>query len=67
MKKLFILVVLVSYLNACDEGKVKINEKEIEAAGEKLQQTVEKGVDTVGAKLKKVKEKIEEKQKDSIY
>ena len=67
MKKIFMLVVLVSCLNACDEGKVKINEKEIEAAGEKLQQTVEKGVDTVGAKLKKVKEKIEEKQKDSIY
>ena len=60
MKRYFSICIIIICFTACN-GSIKVNEKEIEDAGEKLQQTVEKGVDTLGSKLKKLKDKINDK------
>ena len=41
------------------EGEVKINEQKLDKAGEKIQKSVEKGVDSIGAKLERVKDKLD--------
>jgi predicted small secreted protein len=64
MKRSLLIAAIIALSTACD-GDVKVNEKEIEAAGDKLQNTVEKGVDTLGSKLKKLKNKIDD-QLDTI-
>ena len=60
MKKI-VLIAAIFTLSAGCNGDAKVNEKDIEAAGEKLQKTVEKGVDTIGSKLKKLKNKVDDK------
>jgi hypothetical protein len=60
MKKSLLITGIITLCIACN-GNGKVNEKEIEAAGDKLQNTVEKGVDTLGSKLKKLKNKIDDR------
>lgn len=58
MKRLFSVVMATQFLLACD-GEVKVNEAKIDSAGAKLQQTVEKGVDSIGAKLDRLEDKLD--------
>lgn len=64
MKKCFVFAIAFAFLTACESGKVKVNEEKLNEAGEKLQKTVEKGADSVGAKLERLKDKIDEKKRD---
>jgi hypothetical protein len=59
MKKNMLIIVIMTFCIACDDAKV--SESELEAAGQKLQKTVEKGADTLGSKLKKLANKVEDK------
>ncbi|MDB5249138.1 MAG: hypothetical protein JWQ40_3532 [Segetibacter sp.] len=65
MKKIFLMIAVSVCFAACD-AEIKVNEKKLDEAGEKLQNTVETGVDTIGSKLKKLKEKIKERKRDTI-
>jgi hypothetical protein len=46
------------------EGTVKIDEKKLDTAGAKLQRTVEEGADSIGAKLERLKDKLDTIKKD---
>ncbi len=48
---------------ACSNGKV--DEQKIDAAGDKLKTTVEKGADSVEAKLKRLKNRIDTTRRDT--
>jgi predicted small secreted protein len=65
MKKLIVALVICSSLHAC-KGGVKVDEKDFETAGKELQHAVKKGVDTAGAKLKELKNKLDSNRRDTI-
>jgi len=58
MKRSIMLLLVSASFFACN-GDIKVNEEKIDAAGEKLQKTVEKGADTIAAKAKRLKDKLE--------
>jgi len=62
MKKGIVLLIITASFLACN-GNVKVDEKKLDEAGEKLQKTVKKGVDTIGSKLKKLKNKLDDNRK----
>ena len=47
-------MIMVIFTSSCTN--VKIDESKIDAAGDKLQKTVEKGADSAGAKLDRLKD-----------
>jgi hypothetical protein len=59
MRKYSIILALAITLFGCEEGKVKVNEEELNKAGDKLQKTVEKGADSIGAKLDRLEDKLD--------
>jgi PBP1b-binding outer membrane lipoprotein LpoB len=58
MKKYALILAVALFCFGCD-GEVKVDEKKIDEAGDKLQKTVEKGADSVGAKLERLKDKLD--------
>lgn len=56
---------LALIITSCSNGKV--DEGKIDAAGSKLQKTVEKGADSVGAKLERLKNKIDSSHTDTLH
>lgn len=62
MKRNWFILVVVMLFVGCD-GEVKVNDQKLDTAGAKLQRTVEKGVDSIGAKLHRLKDKLD---KDSV-
>lgn len=58
MKKLLLIASTTVLFIAC-KGDLKVNEEKLNDAGEKLQKTVQKGVDSVGSKLKRLKNKLD--------
>jgi hypothetical protein len=52
-------VLLAAVLCYACEGEVKVDEKKIDEAGDKLQKTVEKGADSLGAKLDRLEDKLD--------
>lgn len=63
MKKNMTIVIATFFCFACNNGKV--DEHKLDEAGNKLQKTVEKGADSVGAKLKRLKNKIDSTHTDT--
>jgi hypothetical protein len=63
MRKSMIIVIVSVFCFACNNGKV--DEHKIDEAGNKLQKTVEKGADSVEAKLKRLKNKIDSTHSDT--
>ena len=43
---------------ACD-GEVKVNEQKLDTAGARLQKSVKEGVDSIGAKLDRLEDKLD--------
>jgi hypothetical protein len=63
MKKTFFIILAAAFFGSCNED-LKVNEKKmdkLDQAGKDLQKTVKQGVDTVASKVKKLKNKLEEK------
>lgn len=58
MKKIIFIFCVSLFCFGCDE-EVKVDEKKLDEAGEKLQQSVEKGVDSIGVKLNRLKDKLD--------
>ena len=63
MKREWILLALAGAFLSCSGGKV--DERKLDEAGDKLQKTVEKGADSVGAKLGRLKDKIDSSHADT--
>jgi hypothetical protein len=60
MKK-YSFILAVALLSFGCEGDVKVNEEKINEAGDKLQKTVEKGADSIGAKLDRLEDRLDKK------
>ena len=63
MKKTFFIILAAAIFYSCNED-LKVNEQKmdkLDQAGKDLQKTVKQGVDTVASKVKKLKNKLEEK------
>lgn len=58
MKRLIYIIMVAQFWISCD-GDVKVNEEKLDTAGAKLQRTVEKGVDSIGAKLDRLEDKLD--------
>ena len=58
MKRFVLLLLVSASFFACDGG-IKVNEEKIDAAGDKLQKTVEKGADSIAAKAERLKDKLD--------
>jgi hypothetical protein len=63
MKKCIIIIGLPLCFG-CSNGR--IDEGKLDAAGDKLQQKVEEGADSVGSKLERLKDKIDSSRRDTI-
>ena len=58
MKRTVYIFIIALVALACD-GEVKVNEQKLDTAGAKLQQTVQEGVDSIGAKLDRLEDKLD--------
>lgn len=58
MRRYLVFLVTALFCFAC-EGEIKVDEKKIDEAGDKLQKTVEKGADSLGAKLDRLEDKLD--------
>lgn len=58
MKKYAVILTIAVFCFGC-EGEVKVNEDKLNEAGDKLQKTVEKGADSIGAKLDRLEDKLD--------
>lgn len=58
MRRNWFILAVIKFCFGCD-GEVKINEQKLDTAGARLQKTVEEGVDTIGAKLHRLKDKLD--------
>jgi hypothetical protein len=58
MKKNVSILAIALFCFGCD-GEVKVNEQKLDSAGAKLQKTVEKGADSIGAKLDRLEDKLD--------
>ena len=58
MIKRFFAIASISFFVACN-GNGKVDETKLNEAGVKLQKTVQKGTDSIGAELKRLKHKID--------
>jgi hypothetical protein len=63
MRKNIVITFAAVFCLACNNGKV--DEQKLDAAGDKLKKTVEKGADSVEAKLKRLKNKIDTARRDT--
>jgi hypothetical protein len=63
MRKNLIITSAFVFCLACNDGKV--DEQKLDAAGEKLKKTVEKGADSAEAKLKRLKDRIDTTRRDT--
>ena len=64
MKKNIILILLTCFNFSCNNGKV--DERKLDQAGEKVQKSVKKVVDTAGSKIKKFKNKLDKDRTDPL-
>ncbi len=53
------MLAIASFCFGCEDGEVKVNEQKLDSAGAKLQKTVEKGADSIGAKLDRLEDKLD--------
>ena len=58
MRKVIFLIFVSPIFFAC-EGDIKVNEQKVDSAGAKLQRTVEKGVDSIAAKIDRLEDKLD--------
>ena len=65
MKKSIILILITFFNFSCNNGKV--DEKKLDHAGEKVQKSVKKVVDTAGSKIEKFKNKIDKNRTDPLH
>lgn len=63
MGKNVLLIMITAFNFSCTEGKV--DERKLDEAGEKLQQSVEKVVDTAKSKIEKLKDKLNTDSSDT--
>ncbi len=63
MRKNVLLIVVTAFCLACNNGKV--DERKLDEAGDKLQKTVKKTVDSAGAKLERLKDKLDTDSADT--
>ena len=63
MRKSLLITVISVFCFACNDGK--LDERKLDKAGDKLQNTVEKGADSVEAKLKRLKNRIDTTRRDT--
>jgi len=57
MKKFTLILLLAGGFVACSDGR--IDEGKIDAAGDKLQNTVEKGADSIAAKVERIVDSLD--------
>lgn len=65
MKKIAVMFCMVALLS-CD-AEVRVDEDKIEKAGEDLEHSVEKGIDTVGARLDRFEDRIDRDDSDDLH
>lgn len=58
MKKYVVILIVAVACFGC-EGEVKVNEEKLNKAGDKLQKTVEKGADSIGAKIDRLEDRLD--------
>ncbi len=63
MRKNIIIAMISVFCFACSNGKV--DEQKIDAAGDKLKETIEKGADSAEAKFKRLKDRIDTTRRDT--
>ena len=63
MNRIVGTICFVLLLISCSNGK--LDENKLDAAGDKLQKTVEKGADSVGSKLDRLKDKLDSSRTDT--
>ncbi len=64
MRKNVLLMLIITINFSCNNGKV--DERKLDEAGDKLQKSVKKVVDTAGAKIEKLKNKLEKEGSDTM-
>jgi hypothetical protein len=64
MKKNILIIAIITFCWACN-GNGKVDETKLNEAGEKLQKTVQTGADSIGSKLKRLKNKIDTTHADT--
>ncbi|WP_018616312.1 hypothetical protein [Segetibacter koreensis] len=64
MRKNTLLIFVTLFCFACNNGKV--DERKLDEAGDKLQKTVKKTVDSAGATIKRLKDKLDKDSMDTI-
>lgn len=64
MRKNVFLMVIIVFCCSCNNGKV--DERKLNEAGEKLQKTVKKVVDSAGSKIERLKDKLDKDSTDSV-
>lgn len=68
MKKNFVIVLVAAFLFSCND-EIKVNEgklNKLNDAGKDLQKAVKTGVDTVASKVKKLKNSLDNKTRDTV-
>ncbi len=65
MRKNVLLMLIIAFNFSCNNGKV--DERKLDEAGDKLQKSVKKVVDTAGAKIEKLKNKLEKEGSDTTH
>ncbi len=65
MRKNVLLMLIIAINFSCNNGKV--DERKLDEAGDKLQKSVKKVVDTAGAKIEKLKNKLEKEGSDTTH
>ncbi len=65
MRKNVLLMLIITINFSCNNGKV--DERKLDEAGDKLQKSVKKVVDTAGSKIEKLKNKLEKEGSDTTH
>lgn len=57
MRKYSLILMVFAFCSSCDSNG-RLNENKINEAGDKLQKTVEKGADSLGSKVERLKDSL---------
>ncbi len=60
MRRILVIIITIAFNLSCSNGKV--DERKLDAAGDKLQESVEKVVDTAESKIDKLKDNLDKKE-----
>lgn len=64
MKKIIASIIVVLMMGCNENGT--LNKEKLDSAGHTIQHTVQRGIDTIGSKLDKLEDKLENYENDTV-